>query len=144
MVTILKRRIQAGKIDSMHIAGEVKGMTAIIVDDMTDTSGTLCKAAEVLKSYGASQVYAMITHGVLTDPACERIEKCDALTEVVVTDTIPQSHNLSRCSKLVVLSVTPLIAEAMKRIHNEESMDHIYSQSFMPAQRGKSTDDDLK
>ena len=136
VVTILKRRVQAGKIDSMHIAGSVKGMHCVIVDDMTDTSGTLCKAAEVLKSNGAESVYAMITHGVLTDPACERIEKCEALTEVIVTDTIPQSHNLARCEKIVVLSVAPLIAEAMRRIHNEESMDDLKPTCFFPPTKG--------
>eukprot|EP01064_Diplonema_japonicum_P024389 TRINITY_DN3494_c0_g1_i1.p1 TRINITY_DN3494_c0_g1~~TRINITY_DN3494_c0_g1_i1.p1 ORF type:complete len:355 (+),score=75.67 TRINITY_DN3494_c0_g1_i1:55-1119(+) len=136
VVTILKRRVQAGKVDSMHIAGDVSGMVAVIVDDMTDTSGTLVKAAEVLKQNGASKVFAMITHGVLTDPACSRIEASDALTEVVVTDTMPQAHNLSRCSKLVVLSVAPLIAEAMRRIHTEQSMDNLYSTSFLPAKRG--------
>eukprot|EP00755_Sulcionema_specki_P038776 Sspe_Gene.111516::Locus_93600_Transcript_1_1_Confidence_1.000_Length_1155::g.111516::m.111516/K00948/PRPS, prsA; ribose-phosphate pyrophosphokinase len=137
VVTILKRRVQAGKVDSMHIAGDVQGMVAVIVDDMTDTSGTLCKAAEVLRSHGAEHVYAMITHGILTDPACERIEKCEALTEVVVTDSIPQGHNLSRCSKLVVLSVAPLMAEAIKRIHQEETMDDLFTTAFLPAQRGQ-------
>eukprot|EP01059_Diplonema_ambulator_P014427 TRINITY_DN2533_c0_g2_i1.p1 TRINITY_DN2533_c0_g2~~TRINITY_DN2533_c0_g2_i1.p1 ORF type:complete len:354 (+),score=101.67 TRINITY_DN2533_c0_g2_i1:83-1144(+) len=136
VVTILKRRVQAGKVDSMHIAGDVSGMVAVIVDDMTDTSGTLCKAAEVLRQHGAVQVFAMITHGVLTDPACERIEKCEALTEVVVTDTMPQSHNLARCSKLVVLSVAPLIAESIRRIHNEQPMDNLASTAFLPPKRG--------
>eukprot|EP01061_Rhynchopus_euleeides_P008314 TRINITY_DN17383_c0_g3_i1.p3 TRINITY_DN17383_c0_g3~~TRINITY_DN17383_c0_g3_i1.p3 ORF type:complete len:125 (+),score=57.91 TRINITY_DN17383_c0_g3_i1:713-1087(+) len=120
----------------MHIAGDVKGMVCVIVDDMTDTSGTLCKAAEVLKTNGAAKVFAMITHGVLTDPACERIENCSALTEVIVSDTIPQAFNLSRCSKLVVLSVAPLIAEAMRRIHEEQSMDNLKPTKFLPPRRG--------
>ncbi|KAJ9466393.1 Ribose-phosphate pyrophosphokinase [Diplonema papillatum] len=136
VVTILKRRVQAGKVDSMHIAGDVSGMVAVIVDDMTDTSGTLCKAAEVLKSHGAREVYAMITHGVLTDPACERIEKCDALQQVIVTDTMPQSHNLCRSSKLVVLSLAPLIAECVRRIHNEQAMDDLLPSNFLPAVYG--------
>ena len=79
----------------------------------------------------------MITHGVLTDPACERIQKCDALTEVIVTDTIPQAHNLVRCSKLVVISVSPLIAEAMRRIHEEQSMDDLKPTQFLPPTKGE-------
>eukprot|EP01062_Namystynia_karyoxenos_P062379 TRINITY_DN55274_c0_g1_i1.p1 TRINITY_DN55274_c0_g1~~TRINITY_DN55274_c0_g1_i1.p1 ORF type:complete len:373 (+),score=106.04 TRINITY_DN55274_c0_g1_i1:79-1197(+) len=138
VVTILKRRVQAGKVDTMHIAGDVSGMVCAIVDDMTDTSGTLCKAAELLCDHGAKEVYAMITHGILTDPACDRINKCAALTEVVVTDTLPQRHNLARCGKLVCLSVAPLIAEAIRRIHGEQSMDNLNPSKFLPAVRGGS------
>eukprot|EP01062_Namystynia_karyoxenos_P058233 TRINITY_DN4971_c0_g1_i1.p1 TRINITY_DN4971_c0_g1~~TRINITY_DN4971_c0_g1_i1.p1 ORF type:complete len:410 (+),score=123.97 TRINITY_DN4971_c0_g1_i1:100-1230(+) len=137
VVTILKRRVQAGVVDSMYIAGDISGMKCVIVDDMTDTSGTLCKAAEVLRQHGATDVYAMITHGILTDPACERIDKCAALTEVVVTDTMPQKHNLDRCGKLVVISVAPLIAEAIRRTHLEESMDNLYAHDYLPARRGQ-------
>eukprot|EP01063_Lacrimia_lanifica_P035843 TRINITY_DN6947_c0_g1_i2.p1 TRINITY_DN6947_c0_g1~~TRINITY_DN6947_c0_g1_i2.p1 ORF type:complete len:353 (+),score=158.11 TRINITY_DN6947_c0_g1_i2:73-1131(+) len=139
VVTILKRRVQANKVDSMHIAGSVKGMSCVIVDDMTDTSGTLCKAAEVLITNGAKQVFAMISHGVLTDPACERISKCDALAEVIVTDTLPQEHNLRRCEKLVVLSVAPLIAEAVNRIHKEQTMDNLkpMGNTYLPPVRGQ-------
>lgn len=139
VVTILKRRVQAGKIDTMHIAGDVSGMNCVIVDDMTDTSGTLCKAAELLCKNGAVTVFAMITHGILTDPACQRINDCRALTEVVVTDTLPQSHNLSRCGKLVCLSVSPLLAEAIRRVHGEESMDDLYPQRYLPAKRGQNS-----
>eukprot|EP00758_Cryptobia_borreli_P000495 Tbor_TRINITY_DN1146_c0_g1::TRINITY_DN1146_c0_g1_i1::g.15608::m.15608/K00948/PRPS, prsA; ribose-phosphate pyrophosphokinase len=125
IVTILKRRVEANKIDSMQLVGEVKDCVAIIADDMIDTGGTLVKAAEMLKEYGATEVHAWATHGILTDPACERINACDAIKEVVVTDSIPQEKNLAMCPKLKIISIAKLLAEAIHRIHNEESMEHV-------------------
>ncbi|KAG8348758.1 putative phosphoribosylpyrophosphate synthetase [Trypanosoma vivax] len=122
IVTILKRRVEANKVDSMQLVGDVKGCTCIIVDDMIDTAGTLCKAAEVLKEYGAEEVHAWATHGILTDPACERINKCSALVEVVVTDTLPQVDSRRKCPKLRIISVAKLLAEAIQRIHTEASL----------------------
>lgn len=125
IVTILKRRVEANRVESMQLVGDVKGCTCVIVDDMIDTGGTLVKAAEVLKQHGAKEVHAWATHGILTDPACERISKCDALKEVVVTDSMPQDVNLSKCSKLKIISIAKLLAEAIYRLHNEESMEHV-------------------
>lgn len=125
IVTILKRRVEANRVDSMQLVGEVNGCVCIIVDDMIDTGGTLCKAADVLKSYGAKEVHAWATHGILTDPACQRIMECDALVEVVVTDSIPQEQNVKKCPKIKIISIASLLAEAIHRIHHEESMEHV-------------------
>eukprot|EP00760_Papus_ankaliazontas_P022862 PhM_4_TR19051/c0_g1_i2/m.3012/K00948/PRPS, prsA; ribose-phosphate pyrophosphokinase len=126
VVTILKRRVEAGKVDSMQTVGDVKGYTCYIVDDMIDTGGTLVKACELLKSMGAERVIACATHGILTDPACERISNCDALEMVVVMDTIPQEVHIEKCPKLRVLPMAPLVAEAITRIHREESLSKMF------------------
>lgn len=125
IVTILKRRVEAGKVENMQLVGEVKDMICVIVDDMIDTAGTLCKAADVLKDHGALEVHAYATHGILTNPACDRINKCDALAEVVVTDSLPLEHLLPLCPKLKVISIAQLLAEAILRIHTGESMEHV-------------------
>ncbi|ORC90341.1 putative phosphoribosylpyrophosphate synthetase [Trypanosoma theileri] len=128
IVTILKRRVEANQVDSMQLVGDVAGCTCIIVDDMIDTAGTLCKAAEVLTEYGAKEVHAWATHGILTDPACERITKCEALVEVVVTDSLPQEDTVRKCSKIKIISIANLLAEAIHRIHSEESIEHVGNQ----------------
>lgn len=125
IVTILKRRVEANLVDSMQLVGEVDGCTCIIVDDMIDTAGTLCKAAEVLRENGATEVHAWTTHGIFTDPACDRITACEALVEVVVTDSLPQEESVRKCSKIKIISVAKLLAEAIHRIHAEESVEHI-------------------
>lgn len=125
IVTILKRRVEAGKVEAMQLVGSVTGAICIIVDDMIDTAGTLCKAATELKSHGALEVHAYATHGILTDPACSRINDCEALVEVVVTDSLPQNKNLTKTKKLKVISLAPFLADAIRRIHNEESMEHV-------------------
>ena len=125
IVTILKRRVVAGSVDSMQLVGEVKGCTCIIVDDMIDTGGTLVKAAEVLKQHGAKEVHAWATHGILTDPACQRISDCDALKEVVVTDSMPQGANVAKCSKIKIISIAKLLADAIYRLHHEASMENV-------------------
>eukprot|EP00906_Rhabdomonas_costata_P030425 RCo042996 len=126
VVTILKRRVQANVVDSMQIVGDVQGMVCIIIDDMIDTAGTLVKAANLLKEHGAEKVIACATHGILTDPACQRINQCDPLDEVIVTDSIPQVDHLQECAKLHVLTLAPLIAEAIHRIHSEYSLSEIF------------------
>ena len=125
IVTILKRRVEANKVDSMQLVGDVTGCVCIIADDMIDTGGTLVKAAQVLKEYGAKEVHAWATHGILTDPACQRIQDCDALVEVVVTDSIPQEENIRKCPKIKIISIAKLLAEAIHRIHHEESMEYV-------------------
>jgi ribose-phosphate pyrophosphokinase len=129
IVTILKRRVEANRVESMQLVGEVRDCICVIVDDMIDTGGTLCKAAMVLKENGASEVHAWATHGILTDPACNSINDCDALVEVVVTDSIPQQEKQRRCSKLKVISIAGLLAEAMFRIHEEQSMEFVRVQT---------------
>ncbi|CAG9584092.1 putative phosphoribosylpyrophosphate synthetase [Leishmania major strain Friedlin] len=133
IVTILKRRVVANQVDSMQLVGEVDECVCIIVDDMIDTAGTLCKAAEVLKEYGAKEVHAYATHGIFTDPACERLTQCDALVEVVVTDSIPQEESCQKCKKIKVISIAKLLADAIYRMHSEESLETVgQPEHFMP------------
>ncbi|EPY14970.1 ribose-phosphate pyrophosphokinase [Angomonas deanei] len=127
IVTIVKRRIAAGKVETMQTVGEVKGLSCIIVDDMIDTGGTLVKACELLKDLGAVRVCACCTHGILTDPCTERINKCTALEELVVSDSIPQEQNQRNISKLKVLTIAPLIAAVIDKYTHFESVSSLFS-----------------
>ena len=119
-----KRRARPGQIAEMRVVGEVKDRCCIIVDDMIDTGGTLVKAANTLLEQGASKVIACIVHPVLSGSAVEKIESAD-FEEVIVSDTIP--HNFPKTlKKLTVLSVTPLFAEAVRRIHKEDSVSGLF------------------
>jgi ribose-phosphate pyrophosphokinase len=109
----------------MNIIGEVKGKTCVMVDDMVDTAGTLCQAAQALKDEGAERVVAYITHAVLSGNAVERIEK-SVLDEMVVTDTIPLGAAAHQCRKIRQLSVAGLLAETIRRIRDEESVSSLY------------------
>lgn len=120
-----KRREKANVCEVMNIVGDVSGKVAILLDDMVDTAGTLVNAAKALVEQGVKQVYAYATHGVLSGPAVERINQSDII-KMVVTDTIPQQARLAQCSKLEVLPVAPLIAEAIRRIHLGESVSSLF------------------
>jgi ribose-phosphate pyrophosphokinase len=109
----------------MNIIGEVRGKTCVMVDDMVDTAGTLCQAAQALKDEGAERVVAYITHAVLSGNAVERIEK-SVLDEIVVTDTIPLGPAAQQCRKIRQLSVAGLLAETIRRIRDEESVSSLY------------------
>lgn len=126
IVTILKRRKEAGKVDSMQTVGNVKGYTCVIIDDMVDTAGTLCKACDLLKEMGAMRVIACASHGILTDPACERINACTALEELVVSDSIDQKATTAKCDKLTVLTTAPLLAQAVHSLHKEASLSSLF------------------
>ncbi|CAJ1017777.1 N-terminal domain of ribose phosphate pyrophosphokinase/Phosphoribosyl transferase domain [Leishmania shawi] len=130
IVTIVKRRIAAGKVDTMQSVGEVAGFTCIIVDDMVDTGGTLVKACELLKDLGAVRVTACCVHGILTDPCSERINNCSALQELVVSDSIPQEEHQKAIPKLKVLTIAPLIAAVIHQYMNEESVSSLFSPSL--------------
>jgi ribose-phosphate pyrophosphokinase len=119
-----KRRSGPNQIAEMHVVGEVKGRTCLIVDDMIDTGGTIVKAAETLLEAGANKVVACGIHAVLSGNALERIAG-SSLEELVVTDTIPVPR-AAQCPKLKVLTVAPLIAEAIKRIHGEDSISSLF------------------
>jgi len=119
-----KRRINDKEAEVMHIMGDVKGKVAVIVDDMVATAASLVEAVDAIKKAGALEVYAAITHPVLCGPAIERIKK-SRLKELVVTDTIPVGKE-KMISKIKVLSVAQLLAEAIKRIHNEESLSVLF------------------
>lgn len=119
-----KRRPQPNVSEVMNIVGEVEGKTAILLDDMIDTAGTLTQAAEALKNHGAREVYACCTHAVLSGPAIERIER-SPIKELVVTNTIPEREG-ARSSKIKRLSVGSLLGEALKRIHCGESVSSLF------------------
>jgi ribose-phosphate pyrophosphokinase len=109
----------------MNIIGDVEGKSCVLVDDMVDTAGTLCQAAQALKDEGAIRVVAYITHPVLSGAAVERIAG-SVLDELVVTDTIPLSAAAGSCPKIRRLSVAGLLAETMRRIRDEESVSSLY------------------
>ena len=125
LAIIDKRRSGPNVSEVMHIIGDVEGETCVIVDDMIDTAGTLCQAAAALKEHGAGDVYATATHAVLSGPALERINQ-SCLKEVLVTNTIPVESKLQDCSRLRQLSVGKLLAEAIRRIHEEESVSSLF------------------
>ncbi len=120
-----KRRINDKKAEVMHIIGDVKDKNIIIVDDIVSTAGTLVEAVGALKDKGAKDIYAAITHAVLAPPAIERI-KNSGLKQLVVTDTIAVDK-VKRCDKIKTLSVTSLLAEAIRRIHREESVSALFT-----------------
>ncbi len=124
LTMIIKQRIKANEVGKMELVGNVKDQNCIIIDDMIDTAGTLCLAAEELKKHGAKNVYAFATHGLFSGKAIENIEK-SSLDKVVVTNTIP-FRNKEQSTKIVQLSVGILIAEAIRRIHNNESLSEIF------------------
>jgi ribose-phosphate pyrophosphokinase len=125
LAIIDKRRSGPNVSEVMHIIGDVAGETCIIVDDMIDTAGTLCQAARALQEEGAKGVYACATHAVLSGPALQRInESC--LLEVLVTNSIPSVGKAEECTKLRFLSVAELLAEAIRRIHGDESVSSLF------------------
>jgi ribose-phosphate pyrophosphokinase len=109
----------------MNIIGDVSGRTCILVDDMCDTAGTLCKAAKALKEKGAARVVSYVTHPVLSGPAINNVIASE-LDELVVTDTIPLSEQAQKCDKIRQLSLSPLLAEAVRRVCNEESISAMF------------------
>ena len=125
LAIIDKRRPQANQAQVMNIIGEVKGKTCIIVDDMVDTAGTLCKAADALKEHGAKGVYAYCTHPVLSGKAITNVEN-SSMDEMVVTDTIPLSEEAAACTRIRQVSVAGLLAETIRRVHAEESVSSLY------------------
>jgi ribose-phosphate pyrophosphokinase len=125
LAIIDKRRPAANVAQVMHIIGDVEGRSCIIVDDMVDTAGTLCKAADALKEHGAAKVYAYCTHPVLSGPAVENIEN-SSLDSLVVTDTIPLSTAAKNCKRIRVLSMAKLLAESIRRVSNEESISAMF------------------
>jgi ribose-phosphate pyrophosphokinase len=125
LAIIDKRRERANVAEVLHIIGEVQGRTALIVDDMIDTAGTLTEVAQALLEGGASEVYACCTHAVFSGPAIERIERAP-LKEVVVTNTIPLSPRGREVSKITCLSVAPLLGEAIRSIHEETSVSRLF------------------
>jgi len=125
LAIIDKRRPQANEAQVMHIIGEVQGRTCLIVDDMVDTAGTLCKAAAALKEHGAQRVLAYSTHAVLSGNAYDNIMNSE-LDSLVVTDTIPLSEQFRNCPKVRQLGMARLLAESIRRVSNEESISAMF------------------
>jgi ribose-phosphate pyrophosphokinase len=120
-----KRRTGPNVAKAMNIIGEVDGKTAIIVDDMIDTAGTLIEGVNACLGHGATSVYAAATHGVLSGPAIDRITN-SPIKQVIVTDTIPLTDSAKTCGKIVQLSVSDILAEAIYRIHNYDSVSQLF------------------
>ena len=127
LAIIDKRRPKANVSEVMNIIGEVEGRSCLLIDDMVDTAGTMCKAAEVLKDRGAKHVSAYCTHPVLSGPAIERIN-ASVLDELVVTDTIPLSAQAAASGKIRQLSCAKLLGETIIRIAKEESVSSLFSE----------------
>jgi ribose-phosphate pyrophosphokinase len=125
LAIIDKRRPKPNVAKVMHIIGDVKDRTCIIMDDMVDTANTLCEAANALKEHGAKKVMAYCTHAVLSGTAAERVTN-SALDELVVTDTIPLRDDARACAKIRQLSVAELLAETIRRISNEDSVSSLF------------------
>lgn len=125
LAIIDKRRARANHAEVMHVIGEVEGRTAVLVDDIVDTAGTLCTASRALKEAGAVQVVAYITHPVLSGGAIERIDGSD-IDEMVVTDTIPLRKTALECDKIRQVSLDRLLAESIRRVSKEESISEMF------------------
>ena len=125
LAIIDKRRPQANVSQVMHIIGDVEGRDCIIVDDMIDTGGTLCKAAEALKEHGAKRVFAYATHPILSGTAAENLRN-SVIDEVIVTDSIPLSDELKALDIVKVLTLADMLAETIRRISNEESISAMF------------------
>jgi len=125
LAIIDKRRPEPNQSSVMNIIGEIQNKTALLLDDMVDTAGTLTQSADALLKAGAKRVAACCTHPVLSGAAIERINK-SALQELVVTDTIPLREEAKSCKKIVALSVSKLLGEAIKRIHNNDSVSSLF------------------
>ena len=121
-----KRRERANQSEVMNIIGNVEGKKVILFDDMVDTAGSLCGAAKALTEIGgATEVYACATHGVLSDPAIERLE-ASCIKELKLLDTIPYPAGKPQCEKISYISVAPLMAEAIERVYEEVSISSLF------------------
>ena len=125
LAIIDKRRAAANQSEVMNIIGDINGKVCIVPDDIIDTAGTLCNAADALKKHGAAAVKAYITHPVLSGPAIERLEN-SAIDELVVTNSIPLSPEAQKCSKIRVISLSSTIAECITRLSNQRSLSELF------------------
>jgi ribose-phosphate pyrophosphokinase len=127
LAIIDKRRRRASEVAEMQLVGDVRDSIAVLVDDMIDTAGTITEAAKVVAAAGASEVIACTTHPILSDPACDRLNKSN-IKEIITTNSIPlRAKTQAELSRLKVLSVGSLLAEAVRRIHNEESVSSLFN-----------------
>ena len=123
---IHKERIKANEVDSMVIMGDVKNKVAILIDDMADTCGTICLAADKLKEAGATKTYAILSHGIFSGLAIDRLNKA-CFEAVVVTNSIPQDKHMQDCRKIQSIDVAMMFAEAVRRTNKGESVSYLFS-----------------
>ena len=120
-----KERKKANEVSRMVLVGQVKDKVAILVDDMADTCGTLCLAAHHLSEAGATRVFGLVTHGILSGNALQAVKE-STLEKLVVTNTLPQEENLAKCSKMEVIDIATVLAEVIRRSHNGESVSKLF------------------
>lgn len=132
LAIIHKERKKENEVEGMTLVGSVENSVVLLIDDMVDTCGTVVLAAETCMEGGAVEVWALATHGVLSDPAIDRIAACDALKGVIITNTIPHAEErLAKArGKVIILDISMLLAEAMRRTHNGESISALFGPSF--------------
>ncbi|RKP31768.1 phosphoribosyl pyrophosphokinase [Metschnikowia bicuspidata] len=123
---IHKERQKVNDVSKMVLVGDVAGKTCILIDDMADTCGTLCKAADVLFANGARSLVAIVIHGIFSGNAIDKLNK-SKLAKIVCTNTIPLEDKLAQCPKLELLDISPTLAEAIKRLHNGESISYLFN-----------------
>lgn len=123
---IHKERKRANEVEKMTLVGNVQGKVAILVDDMADTCGTICMAADKLVEAGADKVYAFCVHGIFSGPALQRLNS-SKFEAIVVTNTIPQDENMKQCPKIQCIDISMILAEAIRRTHNGESVSYLFS-----------------
>lgn len=123
---IHKERKKANEVASMVLVGKVEGQVAILVDDIADTCGTMVMAADKLIESGATQVYAILTHGLFSGDAIDKINKSQ-ITQLVVTNTCPNKEKFAKCPKIAVIDIAPMLAEAIRRTHNGESVSFLFN-----------------
>lgn len=126
LALIDKRRTAPNVAKAMNLVGDVNGKDVIVIDDLIDTAGTLIESVKALKANGAKSIHACATHGVFSDPAFERIQSCDELDSVVVTDTIPLDSKWNNCSKITVLSTVEIMAKTIHRTFNFDSVSSLF------------------
>nr|XP_058922127.1 ribose-phosphate pyrophosphokinase 2-like [Kogia breviceps] len=124
--SIRKERKKAKEVDRTVLVGDVKDRVAILVDDMGDTCGTICHAADKLLSAGATKVYAVLTHGIFSGPAISRINNA-AFEAVVVINTVPPEGKMKHCSNIQVIDISMILAEAIRRTHSGDSASYLFS-----------------
>ncbi|QSH42582.1 ribose-phosphate pyrophosphokinase [Lentisphaerota bacterium ZTH] len=124
LAVVAKRRIDADSVASSHLVGEVKDKICVITDDLTSTAGTICAAADILKNKGAKKVYVAVSHCLLNDKGREKLLASESIEELITTDGVPVENHLD--GKVKVLSVAPLLGEAIKRIHEGKSVSSLF------------------
>jgi ribose-phosphate pyrophosphokinase len=122
LAIVAKHRISATRVEAMNVIGEVEGRDVLLVDDMTETAGTLTAAAEILHKHGARRIYAGVSHAIISELANQRLAD-SAIEEVITTDSVPQAHG----PKVRAVSIAPLLAEAIRRINGGQSVTSLFN-----------------